>query len=138
MNDAAESSALARVFGACPPNVVSTKQLTGHLLGAAGITEAVFAMWALARSEAPASLGQIHQTPPCHSARPSTSRLEAGIALSNSFAFGGNNISLAFGMDAGMSAGSFRFSIHGAALWVGDGFAPDASILPRGFEAVPV
>ena len=41
LNDAAEAEAIRKVFGDAPPPVTSTKGVTGHLIGAAGATEAV-------------------------------------------------------------------------------------------------
>lgn len=94
LNDAAESQAIARLFGAEVP-VVSTKGYTGHTLGGAGATEAAIAMYALLEGWIPASLG----------ADPVDEKVEAAInvaprtgrfdhVLSNSFAFGGNNVSV--------------------------------------------
>src|SRR5207244_12026981 len=41
LNDAAEAEAVRKVFGEAPPLVTSTKGVTGHLIGAAGATEAI-------------------------------------------------------------------------------------------------
>src|SRR5690606_1458962 len=54
-NDSAEALALAAVFGARVP-VVSTKSYTGHMLGASGATEAIFAIAAIERQFIPANL----------------------------------------------------------------------------------
>jgi 3-oxoacyl-[acyl-carrier-protein] synthase-1 len=96
-NDSAEAKAILEVFGGNVP-VISTKGYTGHLLGAAGGTEAIFCLLALENNWIPKSVGaealddeikiQIAQEKierPLH------------VALSNSFAFGGNNISVIFG-----------------------------------------
>lgn len=97
LNDAAEDRAVLRVFGPHTP-CSSTKGWTGHTLGAAGVTEAVFALLALEHGFMPGTLNtrQIdpalgagvildHQRRPLHT------------ALSNSFGFGGTNCSLLFG-----------------------------------------
>lgn len=93
-NDAAESRAIEAVFGAAVP-VASTKGYTGHTLGGAGATELSIAMYALDEGWIPASLG----------AAPVDEALSIDVVtarragrfervLSNSFAFGGNNISV--------------------------------------------
>lgn len=93
-NDAAESRAIEAVFGAEVP-VVSTKGYTGHTLGGAGATEVAIAMHALHEGWIPASLGAtpVDETIPINVVTARTSgRFER--VLSNSFAFGGNNISV--------------------------------------------
>ena len=47
LNDAAEAEAIRKVFGDTPPPVTSTKGVTGHLIGAAGATEAVACVLAM-------------------------------------------------------------------------------------------
>jgi 3-oxoacyl-[acyl-carrier-protein] synthase-1 len=99
LNDAAEARAIGRVFGRRVP-VVSTKGYTGHMLGAAGATEAVFTMIALERRELPASLGSWPVDPALAGEIdvPQAPRAVGGaFAISNSFAFGGSNIALVFG-----------------------------------------
>ena len=97
LNDAAEDRAVLRVFGPRTP-CSSTKGWTGHTLGAAGVTEAVFVMLVLEQGFMPGTLN----TRQCDPA------LGAGVildnqpglvktALSNSFGFGGTNCSLLFG-----------------------------------------
>ena len=94
LNDAVESRALKLVFGDRAPLVplVSTKGMTGHCLGAAGCLEALATLIALTEGTVPQTLNFRGRDPECdldygHSgARPSA----ATIALSNSFAFGGN------------------------------------------------
>ena len=94
LNDVAEARAIADVFGNEVP-VVSTKGYTGHTLGAAGGTEAVLSVMAILDDEIPASLG----------AAPLDEKITINVAaqgaagridrvLSNSFAFGGNNVSV--------------------------------------------
>lgn len=96
LNDAAESQAIARIFGTDVP-VVSTKGYTGHTLGAAGATEAAFVLMALQEGWIPPSAGAepVDESLAVHIPL----AMERGAyryALSNSFAFGGNNISLLF------------------------------------------
>ncbi|MHB8419145.1 MAG: beta-ketoacyl-ACP synthase [Myxococcales bacterium] len=96
LNDAAEALAIARVFGDRVP-VVSTKGYTGHLLGAAGITEALFAVVAIEEGWIPASLGA-RPVDPSFGIRVAAEREERPIrvAMSNSFAFGGSNAAVLF------------------------------------------
>ena len=97
LNDAAEDRAVLRVFGPDTP-CSSTKGWTGHTLGAAGITEAVFVHLCLEQGFIPPTLNTRRRDP----------QLGAGVvldgqerplrtALSNSFGFGGTNCSLLFG-----------------------------------------
>jgi 3-oxoacyl-[acyl-carrier-protein] synthase-1 len=98
-NDVAEARAIGRVFGRQVP-VVSTKGYTGHMLGAAGATEAVFTMIALSRRELPASLGSWPVDPALAGEIDVSQEPRAvggAFAISNSFAFGGSNIALVFG-----------------------------------------
>ncbi len=64
-NDKVESEALAEVFGARRVWVSSTKGATGHLLGAAGSVEAVFAGIALSRGQAPVTRNLKDPDPEC-------------------------------------------------------------------------
>jgi 3-oxoacyl-[acyl-carrier-protein] synthase-1 len=96
-NDASEGKAVAEVFGngvACS----STKGWTGHLLGAAGITEAIIAMLAVEHGFVPGSVYTQHLDPTIAI----NYRIENGAGtikrvLSNSFGFGGSNCSLVLG-----------------------------------------
>jgi 3-oxoacyl-[acyl-carrier-protein] synthase II len=99
LGDLAESLALREVFGEHRPAVSSTKGATGHLLGASGAVEAVVSALAVARGLLPPTVNLEDPDPACDldlvrgGARPAAVRA----ALSNSFAFGGHNISLVFG-----------------------------------------
>jgi len=97
LNDVAESTAIVGLFGREVP-VVSTKGYTGHMLGAAGATEAAIAILALEEGWIPASLGADPVDPKIE-ARIATERTPGRYArvLSNSFAFGGNNVSVLLG-----------------------------------------
>jgi 3-oxoacyl-(acyl-carrier-protein) synthase len=94
--DSAEALAIARVLGSVP--VVSTKGYTGHALGAAGAIEAALSLLTLEHGVAPASLGATPADPalPIQIAQ-SAARGTYRRVLSNSFAFGGSNVSLVFG-----------------------------------------
>lgn len=94
LNDAAEAAAIAAVFGGEVP-VVSTKGYTGHALGGAGAMEAAMATFALIEGWIPASCNAAPVDPEL-GIRVVTAR-ETGRytrVLSNSFAFGGNNVSV--------------------------------------------
>ncbi|GFO53921.1 beta-ketoacyl synthase [Geomonas sp. Red276] len=98
LNDAIESKAMKLVFGERAPQVplVSVKGLTGHCLGAAGAVEALATIIALNQRFIPQTLNFRGPDPDCdldychHGARSCQTR----VALSNSFAFGGNTTSL--------------------------------------------
>jgi len=97
LNDAAEAIAVETLFPEGIP-VTSTKGFTGHLLGAAAATEAVFAIHAVRTGRMPATLG-CREVDPAISIDVVTEPREGEVrrALSNSFAFGGSNVSLLFG-----------------------------------------
>lgn len=102
LNDAMESSVIHRIFGteiACS----STKQLTGHMLGAAGAGEAGLC-WLILDAELPLPATDFSASPqdpdlPKCGLLMKPSRLTTPVILSNSFAFGGNNCALIFGGD---------------------------------------
>ena len=98
LNDVVESNAVKLVFGEQAPQVplISTKGLTGHCLGAAGAIEAVATVIALTNGIIPQTLNYRGTDPECdleycHAGSRST---DCRVALSNSFAFGGNITSL--------------------------------------------
>jgi 3-oxoacyl-[acyl-carrier-protein] synthase II len=99
--DIAECQAIRRVFGAWADGglvVSSTKSMTGHMLGAAGGAEAVFAVKSLETGVVPPSVNVEEQDPECVlDVVPNVARqvkLEA--VISNSFGFGGTNAVVAF------------------------------------------
>ena len=97
-NDTSEDKAVVELFGAATP-ASSTKGATGHLLGAAGISEAIISMLAIEQGLLP---GGLH-TQNVDSALHANYLLENRDArvqrvLSNSFGFGGSNCSLVFGV----------------------------------------
>lgn len=97
-NDIAEVEALRRAFGPAldAVHVSSTKPIHGHTLGAAGAIELAVTIMALGERMAPPTLNWLGLDPKCGidpvsgSARPFT----RDAAISNSFAFGGINVSL--------------------------------------------
>ena len=99
MNDACETAAIHAVFGehAKELTVVSTKSMTGHLLGGAGGIEAVFTALALRDQFAPPTIHYAQPDPECDlDYVPNTGRAQAmTYALSNSLGFGGHNACIA-------------------------------------------
>lgn len=101
LNDAAEALAIGALFGDRVP-VSSTKGYTGHLLGAAGATEIVFAIHAVVSGRLPATLGCDPLDPEVRirvQREAATGRYRR--VLSNSFAFGGSNVSVLIGEPEG-------------------------------------
>ena len=100
LGDRAETIAIKRALGehARKVAVSSTKSMTGHLLGAAGVVEAIFSILAIRDGVLPPTINLENPDPECDldyvpgSARQAPVR----IALSNSFGFGGTNGSLIF------------------------------------------
>jgi 3-oxoacyl-[acyl-carrier-protein] synthase-1 len=96
-NDVIEARAIGRVLGEAVP-VVSTKGYTGHLLGAAGATEAVIGALSILHGFVPASLGADPLDPQVTVSvcRDGLAR-RIGTVMSNSFGFGGSNVCLLLG-----------------------------------------
>ena len=100
LGDRAETVAIKRAFGdhAYRLAVSSTKSMTGHLLGAAGVVEAIFTILAIRDGVLPPTINLENPDPACDldyvpgAARQAPVR----VALSNSFGFGGTNGSLVF------------------------------------------
>jgi 3-oxoacyl-[acyl-carrier-protein] synthase II len=99
-NDRQETLAIKSVFGdrahAIP--ISSSKSQFGHLLGAAGAVEAVVCVLAIREGLLPATINYEHPDPDCDlDVVPNTPRPQPiRTALSNSFGFGGHNVSLVF------------------------------------------
>jgi len=100
LGDVAETIAIKNCFGdhAKKIAVSSTKSMTGHLLGAAGGVEAVFSVLAVRDQVAPPTINLFNQDPQCDlDYVPNAARkMKIGVALSNSFGFGGTNGTLVF------------------------------------------
>jgi 3-oxoacyl-[acyl-carrier-protein] synthase II len=98
--DKAETLAMKRAFGDHSRRLAisSTKSMTGHLLGAAGVVEAIFSILALRDQVAPPTINYRTPDPDCDlDFVPNTARpMKIDIALSNSFGFGGTNGSVIF------------------------------------------
>ncbi len=100
LGDRAETTAIRRAFGAAADKlaVSSTKSMTGHMLGAAGVAEAIFCVLALRDQTAPPTINLEQPGEGCDldyvpkHARP----MHIEYTLSNSFGFGGTNGSLVF------------------------------------------
>jgi 3-oxoacyl-[acyl-carrier-protein] synthase-1 len=98
-NDEVEAALVARRFSD-GVHASSTKGVTGHTLGAAGVVEAVVCLLALEHGALPGTVNTRSLDPNCGpQIRLEPQRREARVALSNSFGFGGNNCSLVFGRD---------------------------------------
>ena len=101
VNDKVETLAIRKVFGdrADKTPVSSTKSMMGHLIAAAGATELIVCLLALRDQVAPPTINYETPDPSCDldyvpgEARP----IVCQAALSNSFGFGGQNISLVVG-----------------------------------------
>lgn len=99
-NDRAETAAVKTAFGdsASKLAVSSTKSMTGHMMGAAGSVEAVICVQIIRNGVIPATINYHHPDPECdldyvpNEPRCATVRT----AMSNSFGFGGHNVSLVF------------------------------------------
>jgi 3-oxoacyl-[acyl-carrier-protein] synthase II len=100
-NDAAETKAIKTLFGerAGKIPVSSSKSMIGHCLGAAGALEAVAAVLAVRDGRIPPTIHYETPDPECDLDYVPNQAREAAVnvALSNSFAFGGNNTALVFG-----------------------------------------
>ena len=100
LGDVAETVAIKRAFGerAYRIAVSSTKSMTGHLLGAAGVVEAIFSVLAIHHNVAPPTINYRTPDPDCDlDFVPNNARqMKIDVSLSNSFGFGGTNGSLIF------------------------------------------
>lgn len=99
-NDKTETLAIKKALGdrAAEVAISSTKSMTGHLLGGSGGIEAVATVMAIANDRVPPTINLENPDPECdldyipHQSRAQT----VNVALSNSFGFGGHNVTLAF------------------------------------------
>jgi 3-oxoacyl-[acyl-carrier-protein] synthase II len=100
LGDRAETVAIKRALGEHSKRVAvsSTKSMTGHLLGAAGVVEAIFSILAIRDGVLPPTINLENPDPECDlDYVPLVARKSrVKVALSNSFGFGGTNGSLVF------------------------------------------
>jgi 3-oxoacyl-[acyl-carrier-protein] synthase II len=100
VNDPNETAAIKTVLGQHAYNVAisSTKSMTGHLLGGSGGIEGVAAVMSVAHDKLPPTINLQNPDPDCDlDYVPNHSRSQTvEVALSNSFGFGGHNVTLAF------------------------------------------
>jgi 3-oxoacyl-[acyl-carrier-protein] synthase-1 len=98
VGDSKEMEAVRAVFGNKAPLISSTKSLTGHSLGAAGVQEAIYSLLMLNHNFACES-ANIEELDPEFEDLPILRKRqdrELNCVLSNSFGFGGTNATLAF------------------------------------------
>ncbi len=99
--DIAETRAVKAVFGGHARKLIfgSTKSMTGHLLGGAGGLEFIISLLASTCGLVPPTINQVTPDPECDLNSAPNRKIErpVRIALSNSFGFGGHNVTLAVG-----------------------------------------
>jgi len=100
INDRLETEALKTVFGDYAPKlpVSSTKSMTGHMLGAAGVVEAMVCVKAIEQGVVPPTINYEYPDPDCDlDYVPNQARSHhVDVALTNSLGFGGHNATLVF------------------------------------------
>jgi 3-oxoacyl-[acyl-carrier-protein] synthase II len=98
--DKAEASAIDKLFLENSEKVCvsSTKSQTGHLLGAAGAVEAIFSIMSLENETVPINLNLENEleTKKINFIKSKPLKMNLANILSNSFGFGGTNVSLIF------------------------------------------
>ena len=100
LGDISETKAIRDVFGdqAFKLNISSTKSMTGHLLGAAGAIEALACLLAINEGVIPPTINHFTDDEDFHPDLNFTfnkaQKKEVNIALSNTFGFGGHNVSV--------------------------------------------
>ena len=98
--DLGETVGIRRTFGDHADKLIvsSTKSTTGHLLGAAGVAEAIFSILAIRDQVIPPTINLDNQDPACDLDYTPNEARDARVrtAVSNSFGFGGTNASLIF------------------------------------------
>lgn len=97
--DITELNAIREVFGDSPPAISSTKSLTGHALGAAGVNEAIYCLIMMDNDFITASANIETLDPEAENSNIVTDRrhnAELKNIMSNSFGFGGTNATLVF------------------------------------------
>jgi 3-oxoacyl-[acyl-carrier-protein] synthase II len=100
INDPTETAAIKKTLGdhARKVAISSTKSMTGHLLGGAGGIEGVASVLAIKHSIAPPTINLMNPDPECDlDYVPNQARaMPINVAMSNSFGFGGHNVTLVF------------------------------------------
>ncbi|MEG1572681.1 MAG: beta-ketoacyl-ACP synthase II [Bacteroidales bacterium] len=102
VGDVAEAIAVKSLFGehAYKLNINSTKSMTGHLLGAAGAVEAIATALAIYHGIIPPTINHFTDDPEIDNQLNFTFdkavKRDLNVALSNTFGFGGHNVSIAF------------------------------------------
>ncbi|GAB6180591.1 beta-ketoacyl-ACP synthase II [Desulfotomaculum defluvii] len=100
VGDVAEVGAIKKVFGEHAYKLVvsSTKSMTGHMLGAAGAIEGIASVLTINNNLVPPTINLENPDPACDlDFVPNKAReMNVDVALSNSFGFGGHNVTLAF------------------------------------------
>ncbi|MDZ4839247.1 MAG: beta-ketoacyl-ACP synthase II [Bacteroidota bacterium] len=102
LGDVSELIAIQKVFGenANNLNISSTKSMTGHLLGAAGAIEALACIFTLQHGIIPPTINHFTDDPAISSELNLTfntaAHRDVNVAMSNTFGFGGHNVSLVF------------------------------------------
>ncbi|MBD3755442.1 MAG: beta-ketoacyl-ACP synthase I [Gammaproteobacteria bacterium] len=99
VGDTKEAAAIREVFGAKVPKISSTKSMSGHSLGAAGVHEFIYSLCMLENDFIAPSINIDNLDPECEGMPIVTQLIEnAGLnrIMSNSFGFGGTNASLVF------------------------------------------
>ena len=101
VGDISEAKAVTTLFGEYAPKISldSTKSMMGHLLGGAGSVEAVTTVLAIKNDMVPPTINHFTDDPQLEGLDftfGGPRKREVGFALSNSFGFGGHNVTLAF------------------------------------------
>ncbi len=99
IGDAIELKSIKEVFGDTLPRFNSTKSLTGHALGAAGVNEAIYSILMMQNNFVCASANIEDLDPEAEGmpiVRECEEDLQLNCVISNSFGFGGTNATLAF------------------------------------------
>tara|TARA_B100001142_G_scaffold329103_1_gene391190 strand:- start:13038 stop:14285 length:1248 start_codon:yes stop_codon:yes gene_type:complete len=102
LGDIAETKAIKSLFGAHAYNlnISSTKSMTGHLLGAAGVIESIACIMAVKENIIPPTINHSNEDPEIDSNLKLTlnksEKRTVNYALSNTFGFGGHNASVVF------------------------------------------
>ncbi|GAA2061810.1 beta-ketoacyl-ACP synthase II [Catenulispora yoronensis] len=99
LGDAAEALAIRTLFGADAPPVSSTKAVTGHMLGASGVVESGVSILALRTGQLPPTHNLDDPDPDCELDHIRKDPRAAAVehVMSNSFGFGGHNVSVVYG-----------------------------------------